>query len=176
MYGSRLRHRAWIAEHFCCKSFNRRTGLPRVQRKACLSASLFEERDAVPSVFDRNLGQQQTTMASLRNDQPVASYHNVFGTNWFYWRKYADRNLQSGHFTQCDWHEAGIVECSGLRSFNDRAIQRHHWGGVTDTAAKLAVGINRGKCAPQLGKVLRGGERATFAIFERGQNRVMSEL
>src|SRR5260370_35107378 len=45
--------------------------LPRIERQACLPASLLEERGPIPTVFDRHLRQKQAATAADADQQPV---------------------------------------------------------------------------------------------------------
>ena len=54
-----------IAKHFRGKSLQRRAFLPCIPRQACLAASLFDEGDAVPLMFDGHLGQEQPAASGM---------------------------------------------------------------------------------------------------------------
>jgi hypothetical protein len=71
---------------------------------------LFEEGDAIPSMLDWHLWQEQTSTAILRDQQSVASHFNPVRSDWLQWRQDAQRDFQQGSFVFCDWQKADILE------------------------------------------------------------------
>lgn len=70
-----------ISEQFGSKCLQRCPVTPRIQRKACLPASLLQKGFSIPPVFDRYLRQQQASPAIQRNQQTVAPYFDLLGSN-----------------------------------------------------------------------------------------------
>ncbi len=71
-----------IAKNFCGEGFDLRAILPGVKRKAGFPAGVFEKSDAVPTVLDGNLRQEQAAVARHADEQTVASDLDFFGSNW----------------------------------------------------------------------------------------------
>ena len=72
----------WIGENFGGESFQPGAGLPCVGGQAGFSAGLFEKGDAVPSVLDWHLRQQQAAVGTKADQQAVASDFNLIRLQW----------------------------------------------------------------------------------------------
>lgn len=72
----------FFPEYFSREGLNHRALLPCVERQAGFAASLFEEGDAVPLVFDRYLRQEEASMSSHTDEQSVAPHFHFFRWEW----------------------------------------------------------------------------------------------
>jgi hypothetical protein len=70
---------AGIAEHFGSECFDGGASLPAVGGKAGFAAGLLKEGEAIPSVLDRNLGQEQAAAGVEAHDQAVPADLDLFG-------------------------------------------------------------------------------------------------
>lgn len=116
------RSEGFIAEYFGGKGFDGCALSPCVQGQAGFAASLFEERGAVPSVFDRDLGQQQASVAMLANEQTVVADFDFFGGNRLWGRENTQLDFEIRSLVGSDGGKAIVVERGGTRGFRDGAI------------------------------------------------------
>src|SRR5436309_15005327 len=70
-----------VSKNFRGKRFKLRARLPSIQRQSRFLAGLFEESDAIPSVLDRNLGQQQAAMTRHADKEAMPGNCDLLGAN-----------------------------------------------------------------------------------------------
>ncbi len=112
---------------------------PGIQRQAGFAAGLLEKSFPVPTIFDRNLGQQQAAASAIGNEQTVAPDFHRLGKNRDQAGEHAQRNLQLRSFFQGHRQETGIVESGGPGSFRHGAIQRCDGQRIPDASPQLPL-------------------------------------
>ena len=113
---------SFFSEHFSGECLDGCTFLPGIGRQAGLAAGLLEEGDAVPVVFDRNLGQEKAPMSGQADEEAVAPNFDGIGGDGLRGREYAEFDLQILGFLESDRTEAHVVKSGGAGGIGDRAI------------------------------------------------------
>ena len=85
-----------VGEDFGGEGFQLRPGLPGIWRQAGFPAGLLEEGDAVPSVLERHLRQQQAATVAQADQQAVASNFHLLRLNGLGRREHAEGDSQFG--------------------------------------------------------------------------------
>ena len=145
-----------FAEHFGGEGFEGGSFLPGIEREGGFAAGLFQEGDAVPATFDRNLRQQESAQARCADQQTVTAYLYGIGKNGPRGREDAEFYLQPGRLVELHGIEASVFEGGGAGGFRHGAIKRGGGKHVSDTAAQRSTEVKRSEYATQFGK-MRGG-------------------
>ena len=149
--------------------------LPRIERQACLPASLLEESGPIPTVFDRHLRQKQAATAVDADQQPVMANFDGVGKDWPGRGKDTEFNLQLLRFFSGHGWEAIVVKCCCPCRFCDSAINRAGRQHIPDASSQGGVSIQRSESAPRLGQVRRGRIQRDFPVIQRGKDRLMRQ-
>src|ERR1700758_2815295 len=80
-FQSHLSAQILIAENFRRECLDEGALFPGIQGKAGLATGLFQKSDAIPMVFDRNLGQKQATMAAQADHQAMPADLHLLRAN-----------------------------------------------------------------------------------------------
>ena len=145
--------RFFVAEDFRGESLDGCAALPGIERQSRFAGGLFEERRAVPVVFDRHLRQEQPAVASHSDEQAVAANFDGIGGNRLGRRENAEFDLQLERFFRCDGMKAGVVEGRGPRGFRHSSVNGAHGKDVAHASPQLASQIKRSERSARFGKM-----------------------
>ena len=138
---SRWEHHWGSAKTSAVKASSFGTGLPGVGRQAGFPAGLFEEGDAVPSVLERHLRQQQAATVPQADQQAVASNLHLLRLHGLERREHAEGDAQFRDLVPGDWRKTRVVKSRAARAFCDRTVKRSDGKHVTDASPQLAAVI-----------------------------------
>ena len=105
----------FLSEDFGSKSLDDRARAPGIKRQSGFAAGLLEKSYAVPGVFQRNLGQQQSPPSMLADEQTVASDFHLFSGNGL-------RTRENAQFGLSRWGASSAV--TGVKRLSSNAAAR----------------------------------------------------
>jgi len=161
---------SFFSEHFSGERLDGCASLPGIGRQAGLAAGLLEEGDAVPVVFDRNLGQEEAAVSGHADEEAVAPNLDCIGGDGLRDGENAEFDLELPGFLELDRMEARVVKSGGPGGIGYRAIDGADGKNVANASAKLSVEIERGECAARFGEVRGGWIEGNLTMLERGED------
>lgn len=128
-----------FGEDFGGEGFDGCAALPGIGGEAGFSAGFGEEALALPPPFNRDLRQQETAMAVVRDHEAVFADFDFLRRNGYDGRQDTDLNFELCGFSVADRKETWIFEGGGRCGLDDGEIERAHGNDVADAAAQLAI-------------------------------------
>lgn len=160
----------FFSEHFSGEGFDGCSSFPGFGRQAGFAASLLEEGNAVPVVFDRDLGQEQAAISNHADEETVAPYFDGFGSDELRDRENAEFDLKVASLFERDRAKASVLEGGGSGSVGDG---KKHGGdslNIANASAELPIEIKRREYSARFGEMSAWPLEGELAMFERGEN------